>query len=653
MEAGSLLIPLCALFMISAEGAPMFTKKPTKKSVAVEGANVTLEWRYAVSGGESFIRAEFQKGRRPIVFKTDAVSAPRIISSYRSRLHANITSYHASITLFGVNRLDKGSYTLVVNFDPDYQTIASTVEISAIYLDKPSSTSTDTRPIEGTALTLSCNFGGEPIPTISWTINGSPLHISGNFRILATDDNKHLTIRNVNRTDSGEYRCVAHNSLGNVSSNASALSVRYKPAVALNPLNAKKAEGENVTWSCTATGNPEPNISWIFNGSHINMNYNPKIVFSNETQKMTIKNVSRTDSGEYQCMANNNLGNASSQVATLDVIFLNKPEISPLLRIIQRTEGDEATLFCITTGNPVPKISWTLNMVSLDTSNSSRMNLSYEGKQLIIRNVNRGDSGIYRCVAKNSLGNVSSYGTTLEVHYVPEVTMIGGPQQFAVVGKTKKFICEYDSVPPVFEAQWIKDGDVIAKNSSLLINESRLTVSHYNKSQTQLRIIQSASQDAGNYTCFVINAIGNSSQKTSVISQELPLTTIHPKEITVMEGEKLINLSCNITGNPEPSISWVKDGFSINNNTRISISKNNERLTITNVSRTDSGEYQCVAKNRVGHYTSNSKVDVYCKCRRLFDFHLLLVIIFNIYQFTFLDLIERSFFPFSPVYKSR
>ena len=35
---------------------------------------------------------------------------------------------------------------------------------------------------------------------------------------------------------------------------------------------------------------------------------------------MTITSISVTDSGEYQCIATNNLGNASSQVATLDVL---------------------------------------------------------------------------------------------------------------------------------------------------------------------------------------------------------------------------------------------------------------------------------------------------------------------------------------------
>ena len=102
---------------------------------------------------------------------------------------------------------------------------------------------------------------------------------------------------------------------------------------------------------------------------------------------------------------------------------------------------------------------------------------------------------------------------------IPGVTVIGGPQQFAIVGKVKKLLCEYDAVPSVSEVQWIKDGDVIARNSTLLVNESRLTVSYYNESQIQLLTNQSTSHDAGNYTCLAINAVGNSSQMTSIISQ--------------------------------------------------------------------------------------------------------------------------------------
>ena len=44
-------------------------------------------------------------------------------------------------------------------------------------------------------------------------------------------DKRQLTITNVNRTDSGEYRCVANNKLGNDTSNVATLNVRCKLSV--------------------------------------------------------------------------------------------------------------------------------------------------------------------------------------------------------------------------------------------------------------------------------------------------------------------------------------------------------------------------------------------------------------------------------------
>ena len=95
-------------------------------------------------------------------------------------------------------------------------------------LDQPKINSTDTRPVEGTRVYLSCFVDGKPSPTISWTVNGSPLNTSRNSRVSPRNENKQLTIMNLDRTDSGEYQCVAHNILGNVSSNSSTLSVQCK-----------------------------------------------------------------------------------------------------------------------------------------------------------------------------------------------------------------------------------------------------------------------------------------------------------------------------------------------------------------------------------------------------------------------------------------
>lgn len=88
--------------------------------------------------------------------------------------------------------------------------------------------------------------------------------------------------------------------------------------------DASKSEGDNVTLSCNATGNPAPTISWFINGFAVDTSINnSRISFSGNQKHLTITNLSRTDGGKYRCKANNRVGNrtyfSASDVATLDV----------------------------------------------------------------------------------------------------------------------------------------------------------------------------------------------------------------------------------------------------------------------------------------------------------------------------------------------
>ena len=88
----------------------------------------------------------------------------------------------------------------------------------------------------------------------------------------------------------------------------------------------------------------------------------------------------------------------------------------------------------------------------------------------------------------------------------------------------------------------------------------------------------------------------------------------HPQTNVIKEEGSNLTLFCNATGNPIPIILWTKDGSPINNNSRIRFSIHNKLLTISNVNRTDSGRYRCVANNSLGNDTSNvATVDIQCK----------------------------------------
>ncbi|KAJ7386412.1 hypothetical protein OS493_008536 [Desmophyllum pertusum] len=125
----------------------------------------------------------------------------------------------------------------------------------------------------------------------------------------------------------------------------------------------------------------------------------------------------------------------------------------------------------------------------------------------------------------------------------PEVTIDGDQKQFVPVGNEILLTCRYNASPPASEVQWIKDGIVIARNNaSVVINDSRVTIPLHNENQVQLSIINTtASEDAGNYTCLVINAVGNFSDTTSIVIQVVPDP---PFNVTVdSKSSRVVNIS--------------------------------------------------------------------------------------------------------------
>ena len=129
-------------------------------------------------------------------------------------------------------------------------------------------------------------------------------------------------------------------------------------------------------------------------------------------------------------------------------------------------------------------------------------------------------------LSKNKVAKTTTITTTTTINsnnlvlaVKPEVTIIGVEEQFVIVGQEILLTCHYNALPLLSEVKWEKNGTLLAQNASVEINDSRVTIPHYNESQVQLSINASTSEDAGNYTCLVTNDIGSSSNTTIIVIQ--------------------------------------------------------------------------------------------------------------------------------------
>ena len=82
-----------------------------------------------------------------------------------------------------------------------------------------------------------------------------------------------------------------------------------------------------------------------------------------------------------------------------------------------------------------------------------------------------------------------------------------------------------------------------------------------------------------------------------VVSAPPTLGATSPSFVLKKEGEN-VDLLCEATATPEPSLTWFKDGKELLPSNRVIIA--GTQVQIRKLTRTDGGVYQCMFKNVVG-----------------------------------------------------
>nr|XP_057943760.1 neural cell adhesion molecule L1-like protein isoform X3 [Doryrhamphus excisus] len=359
--------------------------------------------------------------------------------------------------------------------------------------------------VKGEDLKLECIPEGFPTPQVEWVKMGHTLPSKAKLE----NHGKLLIVTSVDQEDSGKYMCKAKNSLGEVV-HYFTVTVEEPPEWVSEPENQLSMIGSDVLIKCSATGSPQPTITWRVNGLPLReVPATNRKVFDDT---IILHNAKASDSAVYQCQASNRHG---TLLANANIMIMNLP---PMILTKEgedysAVEGRRVMMHCDVFSSPPSTVTW-----SKDESSESvvgpRVTI-HENGSLEIYATEKEDTGQYTCYAKNTEGS-SAIEATL---YVKDPTRIrvAPEDQRILIGTTAQLSClaEYDkSFSNDFELLWEKDNMDISFNYT---DNSRYFVE-----DGILQIINVSHWDQGVYTCVARTPVDQDTASVLLMVLDVP-----------------------------------------------------------------------------------------------------------------------------------
>ncbi|XP_042116606.1 neuronal cell adhesion molecule isoform X33 [Peromyscus maniculatus bairdii] len=344
----------------------------------------------------------------------------------------------------------------------------------------PQGTESRKEELRGNVLSLECIAEGLPTPIIYWIKEDGTLPVN---RTFYQNFKKTLQITQVSEADSGNYQCIAKNTLGAVHHTIS-VTVKAAPYWISAPQNLVLSPGENGTLICRANGNPKPRIGWLTNGVPVEIAPDdPSRKIDGDT--IIFSNVQERSSAVYQCNASNEYGYLLAN-AFVNVLA-EPPRILTSANILYQVIANRpALLDCAFFGSPLPTIEWFKG--TKGSALHEDIYVLHDNGTLEIPVAQKDSTGTYTCVARNKLGMAKN-----EVHLeIKDPTRIIKQPEYAVVQRGSKvsFECKVkhdDTLIPTI--MWLKDNGELPNDERFSVDKDHLVVTDV------------SDDDGGMYTC--------------------------------------------------------------------------------------------------------------------------------------------------------
>uniref|UniRef100_G3NVE9 Contactin 3a, tandem duplicate 2 n=1 Tax=Gasterosteus aculeatus aculeatus TaxID=481459 RepID=G3NVE9_GASAC len=337
----------------------------------------------------------------------------------------------------------------------------------------------------------------------------------------------------------------------------------------------------------------ELDIVWSLNGTLINLGLDRRRRLSGGN--LIISSLDRyQDVGMYQCMAFNAAGAVLSRRASLQFAYLDHFKVHTRSAVSVR-EGQGVVLLCGTpTSSGDLTYAWVFNEYPYFVQQDNRRFVSQQTGNLYIAKVEASDVGNYTCVVMNSVtkGKVQSSPTSLILRtdgvmgeYEPKIEVNFPDNVPAAKGSTVTLEC-FALGNPVPEITW--------KRANGVPFPSKVKMKYSN---AVLEIPSFQQEDTGGYECVAENKMGKNIATGRLAFYAKPQWMQAMKD-TALAIEERLYWECRANGKPKPSYTWLKNGQQLLSEDRIRVEDG--VLSVSALTLSDAGMYQCVAENKHG-----------------------------------------------------
>ncbi|KAM8973955.1 immunoglobulin superfamily DCC subclass member 4 [Pelodytes ibericus] len=338
------------------------------------------------------------------------------------------------------------------------------------------------------------------------------------------------------------------------------------------------------------------NITWWKNGELLNPKGSPSVLPNGSL--VISQGEADNIEGRYFCTIRTSFGVVMGRTGTVRLASLSPFHQQPEPQIV--VPKGLARFQCGISGMPPPEITWQKDQAPIPVNPRY---LTLPSGILQISVVQEEDVGLYRCMANNALGTKYSVGAQLSVeqdldHLTEELTITRAPQNLTVeAGQSAVMECtaEADVTPLV---SWTRQDEKPIPSDIILLGE------------TSLLIPQAQPHHSGVYVCRANKPLSQHFVTTAAHLRVLvPPFITQPPETLTRARAGTARFVCRVEGDPEPSISWLKNGHVLHSNGRVRIQVRGS-LVITQIALEDAGFYQCIAENSLGSSCATAKLYV-------------------------------------------